>query len=222
VLTMTTRKLPLTLLLMIVIVSTVSFLPVQEARASTELFYDDGTSDQGIAGSPEIEKFLAVKFSLPSGCSSARLLSARFYKVAPDSDDTDVIVHILGSDEITELTTPFTYDIAVDNSWNEVDLLGKNIIVTGDFLVAIEYLIAWDPSLGYDLTSVAHRSYEGTPGLWAISPRGNYMIRAVIECNAPVGGVVVPTNKLEILTPYLALAGLVAAVSAVVVVKKRR
>jgi len=38
----------------------------------------------------------------------------------------------------------------------------------------------------------------------------------------PVGGVVVPTNKLEILTPYLALAGLVAAVSAVVVVKKRR
>ena len=39
---------------------------------------------------------------------------------------------------------------------------------------------------------------------------------------APVGGIVMPANKLEILTPYLALAGLVAAVSAVVVVKKRR
>jgi dipeptidyl aminopeptidase/acylaminoacyl peptidase len=38
----------------------------------------------------------------------------------------------------------------------------------------------------------------------------------------PVGGVTLPTNKLEILTPYLALAGLVAAVSAVVVVRKRR
>jgi Tol biopolymer transport system component len=38
----------------------------------------------------------------------------------------------------------------------------------------------------------------------------------------PVGGVVIPTNKLEILTPYLALAGLAAAVSAVVVVKRRR
>ena len=37
-----------------------------------------------------------------------------------------------------------------------------------------------------------------------------------------VGGVVVPANKLEILTPYLALAGLVAAVSAVVAVKRRR
>jgi hypothetical protein len=37
-----------------------------------------------------------------------------------------------------------------------------------------------------------------------------------------VGGVVVQTNKLELLTPYLALAGLVAIASAVVVVKRRR
>jgi hypothetical protein len=47
-----------------------------------------------------------------------------------------------------------------------------------------------------------------------------------ITCNqvepSPVGGLVMPTNKLEILTPYLALAGLIAAVSAVVVVKRRR
>ena len=39
---------------------------------------------------------------------------------------------------------------------------------------------------------------------------------------AAVGGVVVPVNKLEILTPYLALAGLVIAVSAVVVAKRRK
>jgi len=38
----------------------------------------------------------------------------------------------------------------------------------------------------------------------------------------PVGGVVTPVNKIEILTPYLALAGLIAAVSAVVAVRKRR
>jgi Tol biopolymer transport system component len=37
-----------------------------------------------------------------------------------------------------------------------------------------------------------------------------------------VGGLVMPTNKLEISTPYLELAGLVAIVSAVVVVKRRR
>jgi Tol biopolymer transport system component len=38
----------------------------------------------------------------------------------------------------------------------------------------------------------------------------------------PVGGVVAPTNKLALATPFLALAGLVVAVSAVVVVKRRK
>ncbi|WP_455279298.1 hypothetical protein [[Eubacterium] cellulosolvens] len=38
---------------------------------------------------------------------------------------------------------------------------------------------------------------------------------------APVG-VVTPTNKLPILTPYIALAGLIATISAVYVVKKRK
>ncbi|MEM4250954.1 MAG: DUF11 domain-containing protein, partial [Candidatus Bathyarchaeia archaeon] len=38
----------------------------------------------------------------------------------------------------------------------------------------------------------------------------------------PVGGVVAPANKLEILAPYLTLAGLVTVMSAVVVFRKRR
>ncbi len=38
----------------------------------------------------------------------------------------------------------------------------------------------------------------------------------------PVGGVVVSTDKLAILAPYLVLAGLAIAVSAVLVVKKRK
>jgi hypothetical protein len=37
----------------------------------------------------------------------------------------------------------------------------------------------------------------------------------------PVGGVVLPMGKLEIVVPFLALAGLIVAVSAVVAVKKR-
>jgi hypothetical protein len=38
---------------------------------------------------------------------------------------------------------------------------------------------------------------------------------------SPVGGLVIPTSKFEILTPYLALVGLAIAVSTIVVVKKR-
>jgi hypothetical protein len=39
---------------------------------------------------------------------------------------------------------------------------------------------------------------------------------------APVGGISTPINKLEILTPYIALAGLIAAVSAIYVIKRRK
>jgi hypothetical protein len=39
---------------------------------------------------------------------------------------------------------------------------------------------------------------------------------------APVGGVASPINKLEILAPYLALAGLIIAVSTIYVIKRRK
>ncbi|MFC1507587.1 hypothetical protein ACFLQ6_11070 [Thermoproteota archaeon] len=38
----------------------------------------------------------------------------------------------------------------------------------------------------------------------------------------PVGGISTPINKLEIVTPYIALAGLIAMLSAVYVIKKRK
>jgi len=39
---------------------------------------------------------------------------------------------------------------------------------------------------------------------------------------APVGGVLVPVNKLDLLAPYLALVGLVGAVSTVFAIRKKR
>ncbi|MCW4042762.1 MAG: hypothetical protein NWE90_03445 [Candidatus Bathyarchaeota archaeon] len=39
---------------------------------------------------------------------------------------------------------------------------------------------------------------------------------------APVGGVASPVNKLELIAPYLALAGLIVAVSTIFVIKRRR
>jgi len=39
---------------------------------------------------------------------------------------------------------------------------------------------------------------------------------------APVGGVIVQKNSLEILTPYIAIAGLIITISTVYVIKKRK
>jgi len=59
------------------------------------------------------------------------------------------------------------------------------------------------------------------------APNGGFyiadrMVRQFDDPEGAVGGVVMPTNKLEIVAPFAALAGLVVAVSAVVVVKRRR
>ncbi|WP_455369831.1 hypothetical protein [[Eubacterium] cellulosolvens] len=47
-------------------------------------------------------------------------------------------------------------------------------------------------------------------------------IEVTVNQVAPVGGISTTVNKLEILAPYIALAGLIAAVSAVYVFKKHK
>jgi len=42
------------------------------------------------------------------------------------------------------------------------------------------------------------------------------------QLGSPVGGVASQVNKLTILTPYLALGGLIVAVSTVYVIKRRK
>jgi hypothetical protein len=72
--------------------------------------------------------------------------------------------------------------------------------------------------------SIVYDSATGRDNVW---PNGlslsDVSTWAILQTSSlrPVGGVVMPTNKLEILTPYLALAGLIVAVSAVTVAKKR-
>ena len=225
VLTMTTRKLPLTLLFMAVIISTISFLPVQEAKASTELAYDNG-SQQGsyTAG------YGAVRFSLPSGASGAKLLAVRYYPVDPEGANPsgDVTVYITGADHVTLLASPLTTTPTSYNAFNSLDVSSLNIVVSGDFFVAIFVPQAIQQWIASDSGPGAGRSYGGAslaaldPGFYA-SFSVNIMIRAVIDpLNSPVGGVVMPTSKLEVVAPYAALAGLLVAVSAVVVVKRRR
>ncbi|OGD54495.1 hypothetical protein A3K80_08825 [Candidatus Bathyarchaeota archaeon RBG_13_38_9] len=63
-------------------------------------------------------------------------------------------------------------------------------------------------------------------------PGGRYIMEGIPDesadkafrtyASAPVGGVVLPINKLVILTPYMAIAGLIIAVSAVYVMRRRK
>jgi hypothetical protein len=48
------------------------------------------------------------------------------------------------------------------------------------------------------------------------------VLTAIYQRLGAVGGVSTPTNKLEIIWPYLALTGLIAAISTVYVIKRRQ
>lgn len=189
---------------------------VLEAKAApVELYYDDGT---GIGGGPAGFNFNGVKFSLPVGAISAKILSVRFWW---NAYPTSATVHITGPDHQTELTTPIVVAITAFG-WQEVDVSSRNIIVSGDFYVILEKTGAGNTV--FDAVGVG-RSYYGTSLATLTNPFSyDYLIRATVDpaYARPVGGVVVPTDKLEIMTPYLALAGLVAIVSTVVVAKRRR
>ncbi|OGD52525.1 hypothetical protein A3K80_09045 [Candidatus Bathyarchaeota archaeon RBG_13_38_9] len=220
---MTTRKIPLNLLLMVAIISTVSFLPVQEAVSITELAYDNGS--EGAYDCPAQNEWRAVKFVLSdfSISGSWKLLKARIYRSTSETVNGQLELHVLNSAGTGDLpgTTPVIFTTTT-GGWIDIDLSGMNIFVSGDFWIAYKWLdTGARPCIAYESSAPNGRSYDGSPGSWTTFAN-DYLIRAEVDpASATVGGVVVSTNSLEILAPYLALAGLVIAVSAVVVVKRR-
>jgi len=184
--------------------------------AATELAYDDGTQESNLGYSVGGE--LAVRFSLQPGWSSAKLLTARYFIY---NYPGIFRVHVYGSG-VTDPALDVTPSSA---GWFDVDLTAYNIVVSGDFYISIEYL-GLDPPLGTDTTDpIRLRTYtRGNPGEpWELWQYEDLMIRAVVEpAFAPVGGVLIPVNKLTILAPYLALVGLIGAVTAAVGLIRRR
>jgi hypothetical protein len=144
-------------------------------------------------------------------------LTARIYKI--QDPDTEVYVHILGSDGATPLTTPLLFDVNVDNAWNDLDLSGRNIIVTGDFYIAIEYL-EYGPHIGRTWDVVGWRSYRGEPGNWIGPTDSDDMIRAVVEETGPVSGEILPINLLQLLAPYLTIVTVIVGASAILYKKR--
>jgi hypothetical protein len=113
--------------------------------------------------------------------------------------------------------------------WFDVDLSSYNIVVSGDFYVAAEYLDAIGlPGMGLDHSSVVGRSYvRHSPGDCAVVQSNNLMIRADVDqvsapAGAPVGGFMEAVNKVAVFAPYLALFGVMAVVLVAVAPWKKR
>ncbi|MCJ7761483.1 hypothetical protein MUP59_10155, partial [Candidatus Bathyarchaeota archaeon] len=91
----------------------------------------------------------------------------------------------------------------------------------GTELPSVDTPVAWYAWLGPP-PGTDRAPNDGFYSVTSLSQQTPNVFQDPEEPAAPVGGVVIPTSKLEILAPFAALAGLIVAVSAVVVVKRRR
>jgi len=194
---------------------------IRGVLGATEIAYDDGRPET--TSSLDVGMHLAVKFSLPSGVSRAKLVRARIFKAGRSG--IEMRVHILESDGAKELTMPFNVSLAVEGAWNDANVSARNILVSDIFYVTIEYLMYYDPLIGRDTSNPKGRSYYGHPGSWNLVDNSeNVMIRAVIEHQITVSSVFtgarVAEDMLIFSVPYLFLACVVAMILVVLVVRR--
>ena len=180
------------LLLVTVLAVVLATSSVQSTFSSMELQYDDENWDSGKPGLGEgvaTGGYLAVKFSLPT--SNVRLLAAKYMIASLES----FRVHVYGSDGATEVCSPLDVTPTA-TGWFQVDLAARNVVVSGDFWVALEYLSNFNPMVKYEGSTgnIDFRSYRieagGSPPNWVQQTVKDYGIRAVV--GAPTGAPVRP------------------------------
>lgn len=141
-----------------------------------ELKYDDDVLEGAIT--PTFAGFqCSNKFSLPAGWVSAKILKARYYINYFPAQFEALIYGSDGASVLGSLTVTPT-----STGWFDVDLTGLNILVSGDFYVAMEWLIKDYPYLGEDITPpIDSMSYTRRPGEgWRLFDR-DFGIRVVVE-----------------------------------------
>ena len=195
---------------------------IQNVSAVTELGYDDGSRDT--SQSPSQGSYRAVKFELIDfDLIFVKLFKARIFLNNPAGGPgpQPVEVHILASDGFTPLITPIPITPETNWHWEEVTL--PNIMVSGSFYIAISWQTDFGaPDIGVDNTDPSSRSYRGTPGSWTLVTNA-FMIRVEVEkIESTVGGVASPINKLELMKPYIALVGVITAISTVYLLRRRK
>ncbi|MBS7651364.1 MAG: hypothetical protein QXN62_09000 [Candidatus Bathyarchaeia archaeon] len=260
---MTSGKLSLAALLIVVILSTVSPLPLKEAKAvladkiygdpsdghiDSSGLVDDSVNFYGI-GDDNMNRYIRgfVKFSLSGISGKLSTATLNLYVLGSWKDSSDdyispltnpdlgdfLVIHIadygstldfgdfnapsIGNDPgvlISSTATPNVGYVSIDVKAAMQDDIDNNR-AWSTFMIKLA--IDTDNDGKWDRWVLSSVDQTGT----AQDPFIEYTLQAPAPTPRPVGGVVLSTNKLEIVTPYIALAGLVIAVSAVLVKKRR-
>jgi hypothetical protein len=171
-----------------------TLLAVLVALGSASLFAQNGSSATAAT---------TLQLTPTSGCPGDSIIVELIF---PDGNGDPAIT----APELGGLTS---YPDGLISSFNGRFFIVGDSVCAGDYVVTAKLAIDEQGVGNGDFQTFVEASThftvggQGCPGLPACRP---------------VGGVVMPTNTLAITAPYLALAGLVAVVSAVVAVKRRR
>jgi len=175
------------LVLLVLIVALPAPTPVRADDGSMELRYDDGYPTTYVqTPCAPCGNYEGVRFSLPSGVTSATITSVRFY-YQPDSSSPSVLVHIMAimsNPWLDDLTDPITYSVGAVG-WHSVDV--PRVQVSGDFWAVFERTSS-SGGLYYDASHLYHRSWTAaSPTVWTAEAQGELMVRATIYGSADVG-----------------------------------
>jgi len=142
---------------------------------------------------------LTLKLTPTSGCPGQPIA----YEIIQDANGAPAIVGA----SLAKLTS---YPDGLISIQTERFFTVGDSVCAGDYVVTAELAVTDGVGIPQTVESVSTHFTVGGNGC----PN--------LPACRPVGGVVMPTNTLAITVPYLALAGLVAVVSTVVLVKRRR
>jgi len=175
------------LVLLVLIVAWPAPTPVLADDGSMELRYDDGYPVTYVqTPCMPCGNYEGMRFSLPSGLTSATITSVRFY-YRPDSSSPSVRVHIMAIMSTTyleDLTNPITYSVGAVG-WQSVDV--PSVQVSGDFWVVLERT-SKGGGLYYDSSNSYHRSFTSdSPTKWMDQAAGDLMVRVTIYASVDVG-----------------------------------
>jgi len=148
-------------------------LKVEAGASDVELYYDDGTAEASYAWTVTPGVY-AVHFSGPAPTQFYRVVKVRYYI---HSDPYSFKLDIRNKDKqsiFSQVVTPTSV------GWFDVSLVSEEIVVKGDFYVAMEYLTTLKPYLGADYNDPDGESYEDPWPLAQITSL-DWMIRVVVS-----------------------------------------
>lgn len=142
---------------------------------TTELYYDNGLATAGWKQTFSGNGY-AVRFTPPT--APLKLIWARIY-IHSEALIGPLEIHVWGSDQVSDLISPFQVFPSADNAWLEVDI--PDITVNGDFYIGYIQTSPDGPLVGVDQSAPSDRSYSIVSGFFAMIYDADIMIHAIVQ-----------------------------------------